>query len=311
MTRVFKFVGLAGVFLGVLQLCSCTTGSGGQPPLPGAVAINEDAGRGGPLLVTLRLEDGQELSMLVDTGSPITVLDTSLEPKLGRRLDTMPIGTVGHSQKESGIYAAPRLYLDKTRLMTGSKVAAFQSAPYHFHRPMGILGMDCLQHYCIQLDFEAGQMRFLNPGQASSSELGKAFPMTFAGVGPRRKFIRPLITHPGLVGNNTHLVIDTGCAIDGLLEEGASEPSFTGRVNLAECTWDGKTYTNITVAAVDHANVLGLRFLARHLVTLDFPGHTMYLKKQRSGPLEAENQPAPNPQGGANGRQPIRSETSD
>lgn len=229
--------------------------------------------------------------MLVDTGAPITVLDTSLEPNLGKRLHTMPIGTVGHSQQESGIYATPRLYLGKTRLLTGSKVAAFHSAPYHFHRPMGVLGMDCLQHYCIQLDFEAGQMRFLSPQQMSTAELGKAFPMTFSGVGPGRKFIRPLIGHPGFLGNNTNLVIDTGCASDGLLEEGASQTVLTGRVTLAACTWDGKSYTNITVAAVDHANALGLRFLARHLVTLDFPGHTMYLKKQRTGPLAPENQP--------------------
>jgi hypothetical protein len=53
-----------------------------------------------------------------------------------------------------------------------------------------------------------------------------------------------------------------------------------------------------------------LRFLARHLVTLDFPGHTMYLNKERSGPLAGEDQRAPNPQGGANGGQPFLSETN-
>ena len=30
---------------------------------------------------------------------------------------------------------------------------------------------------------------------------------------------------------------------------------------------------------------IGLRFLARHLVTLDFPKHTMYLQRQSIGPL--------------------------
>jgi hypothetical protein len=33
--------------------------------------------------------------------------------------------------------------------------------------------------------------------------------------------------------------------------------------------WDGEEYAHLKLAPVDHVNVLGLRFLARHLVTLD------------------------------------------
>ena len=57
-----------------------------RPPLPAETSLNKGAGRGDNLFVTLRLETGEELLFLVDTGSPCTVLDKSLEPELGKRL---------------------------------------------------------------------------------------------------------------------------------------------------------------------------------------------------------------------------------
>jgi hypothetical protein len=100
------------------------------------------------------------------------------------------------------------------------------------------------------------------------------------------------IHHVGLVGENTNLLVDTGCRIDGLTERGAMWKiigagllSPLGIGQLHSCVWDGETYTNIRIAPVADANVLGLRFLARHLVTLDFPKQTMYLKQTRAGPL--------------------------
>src|SRR5512142_1370683 len=67
----------------LLLLNSCATkppsaATTGLPPLPADVTMNENAGRGGHLFVTLRLESGEELPAFVDTGSPMTVLDKSL-----------------------------------------------------------------------------------------------------------------------------------------------------------------------------------------------------------------------------------------
>ena len=60
---------------------------------------------------------------------------------------------------------------------------------------------------------------------------------------------------------------------------------------MAKSVWNGEAYTNLIVGNGDR-NVLGLRFLARHLVTLDFPKQTMYLKQTRIGPLVDENMEA-------------------
>jgi hypothetical protein len=146
--------------------------------------------------------------------------------------------------------------------------------------PSGILGMDCLKHYCIQLDFAARKMRFLNPGQVNAAELGKAFPLTF-------RWNLPYIDHAGLIGGSrTNLLIDVGCRVDGLEDKSA----IKGLAQiLQDCVWDGEIYTNLTVAAVEHGHVLGLNFFARHLVTLDFPKRMLYLKQTSVGSLPGDS----------------------
>ena len=50
----------------------------------------------------------------------------------------------------------------------------------------------------------------------------------------------------------------------------------------------GQTYTNLIVGQCPDENIIGLRFLARHVVTINFPRRLMYLKRQREGPLDPE-----------------------
>ena len=177
---------------------------------------------------------------------------------------------------------------------------------------MGLLGMDCLRHYCIQLDFETRRMRFLETDHMNTAELGKAFPVMFSND-DKTELFQPLIRHTGLLGGtSTNSVIDTGCNMDGMVERAAikryASGSYTGSllartkhflavkglvdrgVGLPGCVWDGNTYTNIIVAKApsDRPSWIGLRFLARHLVTFDFPRGMMYLKRTSVEPQPGE-----------------------
>jgi Aspartyl protease len=246
------------------------TAAPSQTQLPIEVTMNKEAGRGGLLFVSLRLEDGEELPFLLDTGASGIALDKSLEPKLGNRLGTEPSHGWGGKGK-ADTFVAPKLFLGGMPLITGSKVWII-----NLNRPSGILGMDCLKHYCIQFDFQAGKLRFLNPDELNTNQLGNAYPLTLNGN-------LPFIHHSGLLGgSNTNLLIDMGCHIDGLAEK--NTVNGLGYF-LPECEWDSETYSNLSVAAVGNANVLGLDFLARHLVTLDFPNRMMYLKQTSINPL--------------------------
>ena len=55
---------------------------------------------------------------------------------------------------------------------------------------------------------------------------------------------------------------------------------------VPECVWNGETYTGLLIGK--EKNLIGLRFLARHLVTLDFPDRRMYLKRTGPGPLAGD-----------------------
>ena len=275
--------------------------------------MNQDAGRGGHLVIPLHLEGGVELPFLVDTGAPIAVLDKSLASQLGQCLGTDSLWNFG-AKYEASRYAAPRLYLGNTPLITDSNTLASDfigKLSARLGRPvMGILGMDCLQHYCVQLDFRAGKMRFLDPNRLKTAKLGQAFPMELSSNGQGDpQWYRLFIRQSNLAGGEeTDLLVDTGCSDDGLLKPGpfrreleeqrwrmpvdAAPDPEPNVVDLPECVWNGATYTNLWLgngsAAVERGSgesSLGLRFLARHLVTFDFPKQTMYLKQTSIGPL--------------------------
>lgn len=270
------------------------------------VTINRDAGRGNLLFVTLHLESGEELPFFLDTGSTFTSFDKSLESKLGKRLGGADLSGWGVTKKAMG-YAAPKLYLGNILLVTGSRVyiGDFKQLSSQTCRPvMGVLGMDCLRHYCVQLDFEAGKMRFSDSDHRDATQLGKAFPLVF------RKGC-PFIRESSLVGGEgTNLLVDAGYRGDGALESGlfqreirklqsegkAVNGQHAGRIWFSNCIWNGENYTNLLIgdggtnfSKGQGGNEMGLRFLARHLVTFDFPKQMMYLKQTSAGPLGDEN----------------------
>jgi hypothetical protein len=179
----------AGPFIpGILCLflfCSCATtppprpDNSAAPALPADVSFNKGAGRGNPLFLTLRLESGEKLLFGVDTGSPGTCLDKSLEPQLGKRLSST-IGLYGYyGLSWEHVYRAPALYLGATRLLTSDRVCTDDLRTKScLGRPiMGILGMDCLKHYCLQLDFDASTVHFLDPDELNTNGLGRVFPL--------------------------------------------------------------------------------------------------------------------------------------
>ena len=305
------------VSVGLVLTSSCSTSRPDAEPvsdagLPSEVSINSGAGRGDALFVTLRLESGEELPFFVDTGSTCTCLDRSLEPKLGKCLGTtLMLGYGGTVPMRS--WWAPRLFLGHTPIKTGRHVYTLdcpQNASQAGIRTMGILGMDCLRHYCIQLDFAARKMRFLDP-EHPGTDLGRSFPLTSSVWSGGASFVR----HGSLVvESGSKTLVDTGCNIDGLLvpqlfegearqrgavpvlrvEGGVVKGPEPGLLSCRESVWAGETYTDLVIGECGGSwmhrklmggNAIGLRFLARHQVTFNFPKGVMYLKRISAGPL--------------------------
>src|SRR3989442_13941111 len=73
--------------------------------------------------------------------------------------------------------------------------------------------MDCLHHYCIQIDFESGKLRFLDGESTNKSDWGKPFSLIDRGDGC-------LCVEENLAGvKGERSMIDTGSVGFGTLKE--------------------------------------------------------------------------------------------
>ena len=254
--------------------------------------MNRDAGRGNVIFVNLQLESGATFPFVLDTGSSWTVFDKSLEPLLGQRVHTATVWRWG-VKEDSGIYRAPKLFLGGVPLLTGKAVATddFKSISQQLGRSvMGLIGMDTLKNYCLQLDFAAGKVRFLDSAHADKTKWGEAFPLKDIGDGcPSVE-----INLAGAAGSGS--IIDTGCAYDGWLTSpvfrewtdatrapsagekrrpnGALGQALFQHLALHELPAQAQAGNDLHMKF----NGLGLSLLARRTVTFDFPNHTLYLK---------------------------------
>lgn len=145
--------------------------------LPSECSAHDSFRHGFPFAVSLRVGDGPEALFLVDTGCSKTTLDTSFEPSLGPSLRKELVINLETGTTRQKVFGAPRLYLGNTRVMSGDTVLTGdvcgpEDCPYK-----GILGMDCLSHYCIQIDFAAGRLRFLDSAHLQREALGTPFPV--------------------------------------------------------------------------------------------------------------------------------------
>jgi hypothetical protein len=92
----------------------------------------------------------------------------------------------------------------------------------------------------------------------------------------------------------SHSVIDTGYYdAEGWLKpeyfrQWTNEATLgtNGETHSPNGMFGGEKYPFVSLGGPDvESDGIGLRFLARHLVTLDFPRHTLYLKRTSTGPL--------------------------
>ena len=289
-----------GALLSLLLLSSCATDRSVRSRLPTYITVNKDAGAGGPLVIMIGLQPGEKSPFLLDTGAPVTCFDKSLEPRLGAFLRTGTGYNFGVTHDIS-VYTAPTLYLGSTPLtMTGAEVITFdfkQTAPERVRPYVAILGMDVLEHYCIQIDFAAHRIRFLADAPVDRSAWGKPFPLTALDDGCVS------ISDNLVGGKGPGSLIDTGYTNDGwltpeLFQQWTNDavPPADGEVHSPNARLGGYIYSDMHLDAIDpkllssddshiKLNGIGLHFLSRHLVTLDFPNHTMYLKRTRTSPL--------------------------
>jgi hypothetical protein len=298
-----RHVSLILELLSLLIICSCATAPTNRYGLPRTIAFAAETGRGGLLIVRVKLESGEQVPFLLDTGTAITCLDQSLEPKLGRRLGPATVIHFG-VKHEGSLYPAPRLFIGNTLLRSGgTNIATFdfrRTAPDGVLRFLGVLGMDVLKNYRMQVDFDAHRLRFFKSNHPAPRSWGKVFPLTTAEDGC------PALMENFLGATSPVSIVDSGFNYDGWLtpdcfQQWTNQPPRWdyGQNSFYYGRLGGEVYISLNLREIDkrslatedshiRINGIGLRFLARHLVTFDFPNRRMYLKRTSVGPLVAD-----------------------
>lgn len=244
----------------------------------------------GLVLVPVNLR-GQSVWFAIDTGIDVSVVDTSLRQELGGR---------GFADKLD--------FLDKfgdTRLFTSfpaslGNIRLDGRGPFACHdlrmlsqvcgrRISGVLGMQFLSNYVLELDFAGEELRVVSGGAVVAQQAATQMVMGFNDIGI--PFVKGRV---GKHGSSHRFFIDTGMNISGTLrgdlfdaadQENAAETLFStlageergrkARISLLE--FGERQYRGL-VCGRARGSCLGVGFLKRHdVVTFDFPSARMYL----------------------------------
>lgn len=239
---------------------------------------------------------GKEHLFLLDTGCSHTIFDVSFRHELGdaKRIERMI--TLGKPMMVE-LFDAPDAFLGPLNMQACGEVTCVDLKMLSLiegRKISGIIGMNFSRKYVIQIDFDKGVLSFPQPIRGQNPDWGEELEINYGSIG------WPRITGNIHNGIKVDFVIDTGCnttgGLDGkIFEEILSKKKVktseallataSGIVQKREARVSGFSvgpfeYEDL-IFSEGNWSYLGLSFLARHIVILDFPNNRIYLKEGR------------------------------
>lgn len=257
--------------------------------------------RNGDCLLIPVVYGGQEYPFIVDTGCTTTMFDTSLKTALRPTGEKVPM----NGTKSVELYECRGAAVGRSKLALGKWVACLDLADlrkWTGHNIRGILGMDFLHRQIVQIDFDAGLLSILRSSRGAPGQklnLGAdQYGLPTVTVNLCGDFAAPFMIDTGHAGYGDGVLAERIFA--DLLARG--QVSDLGRSGYVSLTGPDKclvgTLDHICVGPFRHSaqefsvgelSILGMRYLSRYRVTLDFPGRTLFLAKGKQyarGPCE-------------------------
>ncbi len=239
---------------------------------------------------------GETYMFLLDTGASLCAFDKSLGPLLGE-----PVGRE-YVQTASGVEAIDIYFPDQV-FVGGIALSRDEPATCHDlsglarvtgHDIRGLLGMTFMVDRALQLDFEEQKIRFLSSPVRADDDLGQAI----------RIDMEPGVWIPTMSVTVADTIqwevkLDTGCSgfgvmeretYDQLLDLGSMAPFGVGGAVSSHRTYReergvldslsfGSSVHRGPVLGRGEASVLGVPFIARYEVILDFPERVGYFRE--------------------------------
>jgi len=286
-----------GLFLSVMLLtegCADEPKSTSEKPADQNILAEFKIAKGGdPILLPVTFE-GKEYLFVLDTGCSHTSFDTSLRHELGD-VKKVERGLTAGNPIMVEVFDAPEVFLGPLNLQDSGQVSCFDlkmPSLINGRKISGIIGMNFLRKYVLQIDFDKGMLSFLQPPQKQHSRWGNELSISYNPLGI------PQITANILDGIKVDFDIDTaGNSTGGLnsniFKQILSEKELkTSEILFATASGVIRSrearISNLSVESFEYQELifseanwsyLGLSFLSRHIVTFDFPNSRMYLEK--------------------------------
>lgn len=296
----------SSVVLAALALCQPLSRAQETEPWqpPGVVASFSFENNGSHIAVPVTI-NGTERTFVLDTGSSLTILDTSIVGGLTKHSDAVSVETLGSTTSMTR-YVSPKIQIQDVECDHVTTVLATDLQPITRGlccKVDGILGMDILKTLVVHIDFDRGVLLLIDRSKLSLDRSkmgdppGRSIPLTLGPAGT------PYISAQPIGIPYAVFKIDTGMTATGALRSddfsslrsaghvqsiGATVQSLAGdgkvldqeygpchEFSLAEFSYKGLVFTS------GKSNSLGLGFLRRHRVTLDFVRERAYFEPSR------------------------------
>lgn len=238
---------------------------------------------------------GKKYPFVLDTGATVTVYDTSLRSLLGEAIQSATLHTPDGEMQVTA-YSSPPAKLGHLDLPRMSPVFCMDLGQFRelcSREIYGLLGMDFLEKYVFQLDFDRSEVTFL---RSVGSDSGLRVPITFHNRVPQVR-----MTLPGL-HEQEFFKLDTGYAgigngdlhaelFDSLAERGFLNPAgqvesvttsgseIVRKGRLLELSLGHFRHKQLLFSRGNKANSLNINYWSRYVVTFDMPNRAIYLKK--------------------------------
>ncbi len=246
---------------------------------------------GNQIILPVRFKDN-EYWFLLDTGSSFTIFDSSFKYDLGEVIGKVTTNTPRNTIT-TDVYKAPEAFLGEINLKSCDAVLCVDLEQTGFgegKKIKGIIGMNFLRKYMVQIDFDFDMLYIYQSVQGEQLRWGQQCDLTFPKGG------LPHVKGVVFFDIPVEFLIDTGHSMTGSLEEKifrqilsqkkaktieASFITLGGTITEREARINDLSiadfhYKDLIFSELD-SSILGLEFLGRHGVIFDFPNKKFYL----------------------------------
>jgi predicted aspartyl protease len=249
-------------------------------------------GKDGRLMLIKGTANGSPVTFLVDTGASKSVFDARLRQILGESHGLSRVNTTD-GEMELHEFSCPEIVLGDLKIISDQSVYCCDMQEQRMVTGedfSAVLGMDILRRYVVSLNFDDGIVRFFEELPTSPQACGQPIELSFEANCPRIK------AKWGSIEQSVS--IDTGATDSciesrtfqvlsdfGDLEVGPEYAAMTpyGRVAtklglLHQLSFGPFMHQNL-VCAESQLSLLGLSYLSRYDLLLDFPNSTAYFQR--------------------------------